>query len=148
MSKRNAMYNNQFAAEQSLPRQTSIEKDSETTLQFDFDDLRILGVFDDDVHVLGSLLGDTGQNDCVLVIKNKYFKSLLNQWLLKKKAMCKIWKHYCGVGSVLVEKYQQCGEVSLKQINENVDVDSKYMLIPLTVPMYTVTKCFVDIEHG
>lgn len=148
MSKRNTMPKNQLIDEQCFACQECIEEDNEPLLLFKFDELRILGVFQDDIHLQGALLDDEGHNECVLVIKNKLFKSLLNKWLKRKKSLCELWEEYCGVGSVYVEEYQPCGEVYLNMLNDNVDVDSPYLLIPLTVPMFRVTKCSVDIEHG
>ena len=148
MSKRNTMPNNQFLDEQCNACESCVENDNDACLLFDFDDLRILGVFGDDVHVLGSLLNKNDENDCVLVIKNKLFKSLLNQWLIRKKALCELWEGYCGVGSVFVLKYEHCGEAGLNEFKDNVDVDSPYILVSLSVPKFRVTKCYVDIEHG
>ncbi len=84
MTSRNAMLKNQFLDEQCNACQACIEEENETLLLFDFDDLQILDVFQDDVHLQGALLDDDGHNECVLVIKNKLFKSLLNKWLKRK----------------------------------------------------------------
>lgn len=144
-----------------------------TDYWFNFDEFKILGGFENRVHILGyrdeydeslepklevgvSYLGsdfhDHDPIECILSIDRKLFKKMLDKWLDEKLDCCDSWNHYCGVGGNIyceVEKgydtfINEYIEVEDNNINDGLEERKKNIII------YNV-KSFdelIDMEHG
>lgn len=99
------------------------------TLTFSFDDLNILGVIKNDVHL--SIIDEDG-HDCILSIPRDRFVKSMNDWLDRKAEYWKNWGHYCGVGYVLVYDCIKTGETDFAIIYSPQES----------------SEIIVDIEHG
>lgn len=100
-------------------------------LTFSFDDLNVLGVVGNNIHLSVS---DEGNNDCVLSLTREQFVKAMNNWLDRKAQFWDNWGHYCGVGYILV---YDCIRIGLAQneVDELYSTQENSEIIP-------------DIEHG
>lgn len=118
-------------------------------VNFSFDNLDILGVFGNKVHLRGSAEIDEEKDnvECVIVLDKKLFHKTLDAWLAAKKKYCESWNHYCGqMGRVYSTETKNCGTIKL--LTEENCRKGIYDLedVPL-IEMLTFDP-EMDMEHG
>lgn len=135
-----------------------------SSIQFSYDDLKILGVLENRVYVQGELFpDDDGEvEECALIISRRLFERTLKMWLDCKQSIC---EHYaraagcldlCGVmGSLRAIRYRELPEDQRAYIwpplDESFDVDDpNNKPSPVFVRTFAVTGFDpnVDMEHG
>jgi hypothetical protein len=106
---------------------------------FWFEKLDILGVEGTFTYLRGS--HDWYKDDpCIIQIKTTMLKKAFNDWLESKKIICKVNKHWCGVGFSQVtryETYEDKIEIHDFETNKNIKVN-----------MYNCLEIYNEIEHG
>ena len=127
-----------------------------TIYNFDFDDIKILGGFKNNVHVLGyrDTYDETDpthssleRKECIFSIDRKMFQKMLNRWLDEKLDYCDRYNHYCGVD----------GFINCKKVTKAYDTviydnggDWRKDLVEKKLVVYNVGGFdkYVDMEHG
>jgi hypothetical protein len=106
-------------------------KDSQDNVSFDFSCLEILGAFGNDIYVKGSLYPNDGDgidfryydSDCVVAIDRDLFHKAFILWLDRKKDLCELWGHFCGVWEHIdADEYE---ELNSYKIMDEVKIEAE-----------------------
>lgn len=116
--------------------------------KFCFDDLNILAVFGTTVYLKGSF---KESNDCVILLDKSLFKKALDLWLKDKKDYCERYNHFCGVGYIEADEYEE----SKEQVDLNIFIEDDSLeyggeyksILFKTFIVYSIEES-ANMEHG
>jgi hypothetical protein len=124
-----------------------------TNYNFDFADVKILGGYKNNVHVLGyrDTYDETDpthssleRKECILSIDRKMFQKMLNKWLDEKLDYCDRYDHYCGVfGYIMCKKITHSHNTVIYDYVEGLNIEKK-----LVVYNVGAFDKYIDMEHG
>ncbi len=128
-------------------------KDSVMSVIFGFNNIDILGAFDNDIYIRGFFIfNDDNNNDdseCVIIIDRELYNKAFILWLDEKKKFCETHGHFCGVMGYIgshdfeeVEKYKIIDEVKIEEEEEE-----DYLKEVRAFRMISFNEC-IDMEHG
>lgn len=124
-------------------------------LNFNPHDDKVLGVFDDHVHVriMAHNYSTDKEYHAILIIPIKEYQKAWFTYLKGKQSICKVWGHYCGVwGGIDVLEAKEDKEIILLDFNPDNDPQDESTWFQIEVPARTflVSKLgdYADFEHG
>lgn len=112
-------------------------------LTFSFDRLEILSVVDNNVHL--KTHEEQSDKPCILSIDRERFVKATNDWLDDKADYYNRWKHYCGVGYIIV---YDCAIIGKTNLNVYDEVAHFYDLEVNIYSPQSHSEIIVDMEHG
>jgi len=126
-------------------------------IHFSFDELEILGVFEDIVHIKGEIFIQKEEDDffdfepAILLFSKNLFHGALDVWLKDKQNYCERWSEYCGVGGkIMSSDYEKVEDIDLLidfEDDEDGDpIKPIYKLVPAFI-INSIDQC-TDMEHG